>query len=72
MEQASLGAHAGGAGRFSKKGRWILLGLLLVGGGAWLATKWMGGPQPGALGSSKVERIVPDSVRIREIGRAHV
>ncbi len=64
MEQAPLDA-GGGAGRLRGKGRWLLLALLLLGGGAWLATRWFGGPPSGVRGSAKVERIVPDSVRIR-------
>lgn len=64
MEQAPLGAP-GAAGRFRKKGRWILLALLAGAGGFWWWRVQGGASRDGMLGNAHVERIVPDSVRIR-------
>jgi hypothetical protein len=64
VEHAALG-EPGGAGRLRGKGRWILLALVVIAGGAWLASRWLGGPPLGVAGSARVERVVPDSVRIR-------
>jgi hypothetical protein len=45
------------------KGRWIVLALVL-GLSAWLGWQWLGGGE-GATQVTRVERVVPESMRIR-------
>lgn len=50
--------------RLQKKGRWILLALVIGGGAAlWNAAPWRATTPP--LGGGRVERVVPESLRIR-------
>jgi hypothetical protein len=63
VEPGSLSAAP--AGRLRGKGRWILLALVLVGGGYYGLTKLRSDAPRFNDGSQVVERVVPDSVRIK-------